>query len=68
MPRTKSEEKMVLISVHVPKQMLEDLDELVRSGVFPSRSEAIRVAIRDLIIRERARGAERGGGMLMSGR
>jgi metal-responsive CopG/Arc/MetJ family transcriptional regulator len=68
MPRTKSEEKMVLISVHIPKQMLEELDELVRSGSFPSRSEAIRVAIRDLLIRERARGVEQGGGVLMSGR
>ncbi|MGC9137080.1 ribbon-helix-helix domain-containing protein, partial [Caldivirga sp.] len=53
MPKTKSEEKMVLISVHIPRQMLEELDELVRSGVFPSRSEAIRVAIRDLLLRER---------------
>jgi len=41
---------------------------LVRSGSFPSRSEAIRVAIRDLLIRERARGVEQGGGVLMSGR
>ncbi|MGC8570758.1 ribbon-helix-helix domain-containing protein [Caldivirga sp.] len=68
MPKTKSEEKMVLISVHIPRQMLEELDELVRSGVFPSRSEAIRVAIRDLLLRERARGVEQSSGMLMSGR
>lgn len=67
MPKTKSEEKMVLISVHIPRQMLEELDDLVRSGIFPSRSEAIRVAIRDLLIRERARVHEQGG-MLMSGR
>jgi antitoxin ParD1/3/4 len=53
MPRTKSEEKMILLSFHLPKKMLEDLDELVRSGAFPSRSEAIRVAIRDLINKER---------------
>ncbi len=52
MPRTKSKEKMVLISVHVPKQMLEELDSLISRGVFPSRSEAIRIAIRDLLLRE----------------
>jgi len=55
MPKTKSKEPMILISVHVPKQMLEELDELVKKGVFPSRSEAIRIAIRDLILREQTR-------------
>jgi Arc/MetJ-type ribon-helix-helix transcriptional regulator len=47
-----SEDKMILISVHLPKQMLQELDELVRQGKFPSRSEAIRVAVRDLILKE----------------
>jgi transcriptional regulator, CopG family len=46
---------MMLISVHIPRRMLEELDELVRSGLFPSRSEAIRVAVRDLLIKERGR-------------
>jgi Arc/MetJ-type ribon-helix-helix transcriptional regulator len=55
MPRTKSKERMVLISVHLPKQMLEEIDELVKQGVFPSRSEAIRIAIRDLLYKERSR-------------
>jgi len=48
-------ERMVLISVHIPKQMLDELDELVREGRFPNRSEAIRTAIRDLLLRERSR-------------
>jgi len=51
MPKTKANEKMVLISVHIPKQMLEELDELVKRGIYPSRSEAIRIAIRDLLLR-----------------
>jgi Arc/MetJ-type ribon-helix-helix transcriptional regulator len=55
MPKTKSKERMVLISVHLPKQMLEEIDELTSQGVFPSRSEAIRIAIRDLLYKERAR-------------
>jgi len=55
MPKTKSKEKMVLISVHLPKQMLEEIDELTSQGVFPSRSEAIRIAIRDLLYKERSR-------------
>ena len=55
MPKSKAKEKMILISVHVPKQILEELDELVKKGVFPSRSEAIRIAIRDLLLREQTR-------------
>ena len=54
MPR-KIGEDMVLISVHLPMQMVEELNELVRKGVFPSRSEAIRAAVRDLLLRERGR-------------
>ena len=55
MPKTKAKERMVLISVHIPKQMLAELDELASQGVFPSRSEAIRIAIRDLLYKEKAR-------------
>lgn len=43
---------MALISVHVPKRMLEELDELVRRGIYPNRSEAIRAAIRELLYKE----------------
>ncbi len=50
----KGKEKMVLISVHIPKQMLDELDRLVQEGRFPNRSEAIRVAIRDLLLKERS--------------
>ncbi|MFP3239960.1 MAG: ribbon-helix-helix domain-containing protein [Caldivirga sp.] len=59
MPKTVSERKMVLVSLHIPVQMLEELDDLVKTGVYPSRSEAIRVAIRDLILREK--GKTKGG-------
>lgn len=52
MPRNKGQDKMSLISVHVPKRMLEELDELVRRGIYPNRSEAIRAAIRELLYKE----------------
>ncbi len=42
-------EKMVLISLHIPKPLLDIIDNLVRQGIYPSRSEAIRDAIRLLI-------------------
>ncbi|MFX1316580.1 MAG: ribbon-helix-helix domain-containing protein [Promethearchaeota archaeon] len=40
---------MKLISVNLPENYLKVLEVLVVEGKFPNRSEAIRVAIRDLI-------------------
>jgi len=40
---------MKLISVNLPESYLRVLEMLVVQGKFPNRSEAIRVAIRDLI-------------------
>jgi Arc/MetJ-type ribon-helix-helix transcriptional regulator len=48
--KTKGErEKMVIVCVHMPKSLVEKLDELVKQGEFPSRSEAIREAIKDFL-------------------
>jgi len=41
-----------VITVKVPKAYLEELNRLIEAGLFPSRSEAIRIAIRDLLQRE----------------
>ena len=41
-----------LISFKCPEAFLEGLNELVRAKIYPSRSEVIRVAIRDLLRRE----------------
>ena len=54
MSRKKGTDKMELVSVHIQKQALEELDELVRQGVFPSRSEAIRYAVRRFLAKEDA--------------
>lgn len=40
---------MKLISVNIPETYLKVLEFLVAEQKFPNRSEAIRVAIRDLI-------------------
>ena len=40
---------MRLVTVHMPPEFLHGLDELVRLQKYPNRSEAIRVAIRDLL-------------------
>ena len=46
----KKGDKMILISLHVPAATLVALDELVRRGIFPNRSEAIRHALRELLL------------------
>ena len=43
---------MKLVTVKMPDTYIEGLDELVKSGRYSSRSEAIRVAVRDLLRRE----------------
>jgi Arc/MetJ-type ribon-helix-helix transcriptional regulator len=40
------------LTVRLPEPYLESLEELVRSGVYVSVAEAIRMAVRDLISRE----------------
>jgi antitoxin ParD1/3/4 len=43
---------MRLIAVHLPERIIEDIQRLVNRGLYPNRSEAIRIAIRDLLKRE----------------
>ena len=43
---------MKLITLYLPESYLKALDELVKRRYYPSRAEAIRVAIRDLLNRE----------------
>ncbi|MCS7139687.1 MAG: type II toxin-antitoxin system ParD family antitoxin [Candidatus Nezhaarchaeota archaeon] len=43
---------MRIITVKMPEAYLRDLDELVKSGAYPSRSEAIRAAVKELLGKE----------------
>jgi Arc/MetJ-type ribon-helix-helix transcriptional regulator len=43
---TKKLLKMKTITVMLPQVFLDKMDDLVREGLFPSRSDAIRSAIR----------------------
>ncbi len=44
--------RMKLVTLHIPEQYVEGLEKLVESKLYPNRSEAIRIAIRDLLKRE----------------
>jgi antitoxin ParD1/3/4 len=41
-----------LITLYLPETYLKALDQLVDERYYPNRAEAIRVAIRDLIVEE----------------
>lgn len=43
---------MKLVTVKLPEALLEGLDELIKAGMYQSRSAAIRSAVRDLLKRE----------------
>ena len=45
-------EPMQVITVHLPRSYIEALKALVEAGYYPSKAEAIRTAVRDLIMDE----------------
>ena len=47
--RRERKEPMELVSVHLPMAMLSTLDNLVKKGIYPNRSEAIRDALAKLL-------------------
>ncbi|NVM01409.1 MAG: type II toxin-antitoxin system ParD family antitoxin [Candidatus Helarchaeota archaeon] len=40
---------MKLVTLHLPDLYIQDLEKLVQQKRYPNRSEAIRVAVRDLL-------------------
>ena len=51
-PKRTDLNKMEIITINVPTKHLAIIEKLVNSRVYPSRSEAIRVAIREWLIIE----------------
>lgn len=43
---------MKLVTVKLPEALLEGMDELIRTGMYPSRSALVRDAVRDLLKNE----------------
>jgi len=41
-----------LITLNIPENYLKYLDELVDGNYYPNRAEAIRIAVRDMLISE----------------
>ncbi len=46
-------DNMKIVTVNIPESFLDSIEKLVgNNGLYPSRSELIRVAVRDFLIRE----------------
>jgi len=41
-----------LVTVKLPEKLVADVDQLVEAGIYHNRSDAIRVAVRDMLRRE----------------
>ena len=49
---------MERVTLRIPKQQIEEVEQMVDSGEFPNRSEAIRSAVREMLA-EQDTGRER---------
>jgi Arc/MetJ-type ribon-helix-helix transcriptional regulator len=43
---------MKQISISIPESYLKDIDLLIENNFYPNRSEAIRLAIKDLLLKQ----------------
>jgi len=43
---------MKLVTVKLPDALVEGMDQLINSGMYPSRSAIVRTAVRDLLKNE----------------
>jgi len=52
---------MERVTLRIPKQQIEEVEQMVDSGEFPNRSEAIRSAVREMINEQSDRTGETAG-------
>ena len=51
---------MERVTLRIPKQQIEEVEQMVDTGEFPNRSEAIRSAVRDMLNEQDGERDERG--------
>ena len=52
---------MERVTLRIPKQQIEEVEQMVETGEFPNRSEAIRSAVREML-NEQSENRERAAG------
>ncbi len=50
---TKERLPMERVTLRIPKQQIEEVEQMVELGEYPNRSEAIRAAVREMLAEER---------------
>jgi len=43
---------MKVVTICMPESYVDGVDKLIKQGMYPNRSEVIRIAIRDLLVEE----------------
>ncbi|AAV46865.1 CopG family transcriptional regulator [Haloarcula quadrata] len=43
---------MERVTLRIPKQQIEEVEQMVETGEYPNRSEAIRSAVREMLAEE----------------
>ena len=49
---------MERVTLRIPKQQIEEVEQMVETGQYPNRSEAIRSAVRDMLDEQESEGRE----------
>ena len=49
---------MERVTLRIPKQQIEEVEQMVETGQYPNRSEAIRSAVRDMLDEQDLEGRE----------
>ena len=52
--------QMERVTLRIPKQQIDEVEQMVETGEFPNRSEAIRSAVRDMLNEQDGEREERG--------
>ncbi|HET7323286.1 MAG TPA: ribbon-helix-helix domain-containing protein [Halococcus sp.] len=47
---------MERVTLRIPKQQIEEVEQMVELGEYPNRSEAIRAAVREMLAEESREG------------
>ncbi|RMB23760.1 ribbon-helix-helix CopG family protein [Haloplanus aerogenes] len=48
-PSYRGNATMERVTLRIPKQQIEEVEQMVETGEFPNRSEAIRSAVREML-------------------
>jgi len=57
-PSYRGNATMERVTLRIPKQQIEEVEQMVETGEFPNRSEAIRSAVREMLNEQQTEGRD----------